>query len=113
MDLKFHFSWIVVQRKPLFAPVNDFFGFVHDTFLRCSELVGRSSSLIWLAPDHVHVYAESDSEESPETLPKRMKEFLGEKILEEFPDLKRRINSRAGPWGEHLLWRRWVNRPGL
>ena len=100
MNLKFHFAWNVSERRPLFFPENDFAGFVHDTFIRCSDLVGGFSSLIWLAPDHVHLYVESDGVQSPETLLKRIKEFSEKEILSEFPDLKEEFDPGMGLWDE-------------
>lgn len=81
MNLKFHFAWNVAQRRPLFSQEKEYFGFVYDTVLRCIELVGGFANLIWLAPDHIHVYVESDGEESPETSLNKLKEFLAKGIL--------------------------------
>ena len=100
VNLSFHFAWNVFHRRPLFNPSKDYFGFVHDTFLRCSELVGGFSTLLWLAPDHVHVYVESEGEESPETLLKIMKEFSEKEILKEFPDLLKRSATEVDLWDE-------------
>ena len=100
MNLKFHFAWNTVHRRPLFKPENKYFGFVYDTILRCSEVIGGFSTLIWLAPDHVHVYVESDVEESPETLLNRMKEFSEKQILKEFPDLLEGVEQGMGLWDE-------------
>ena len=87
MNLNFHFAWNVVHRKPLFSPEKKYFGFVYDTLLRCSDLVEGFFTLIWLAPDHVHVYVESNGQQPPETQLKRMKGFLKKEVLKEFPDI--------------------------
>ena len=100
MNLKFHFAWNTVHRRPLFKPENKYFGFVHNTVLRCSELFGGFSTLIWLAPDHIHVYVESDSEESPETLLKRLKKFSEKEILKEFPALVDGVEQEMDLWDE-------------
>ena len=100
MNLKFHFAWNVSERRPLFFPENEYAGFVHETFIRCSDLVGGFSSLIWLAPDHVHVYVESDGMQSPETIQKRLKEFSRKEIMKEFPDLEGEVDSGVDLWDE-------------
>ena len=100
VNLKFHFAWNTVHRRPLFKPENKYFGFVYDTILRCSEVIGGFSTLIWLAPDHVHVYVESDGEESPDTLLNRMKEYSEKEILKEFPNLLEGIQPGMSLWDE-------------
>ena len=100
MNLKFHFAWNVSDRRSLFSPENEYAGFVHDTFIRCSDLVGGFSSLIWLAPDHVHLYVESDGVQSPETILKRLREFSEKEILSEFPDLKEEFDPGMDLWDE-------------
>jgi len=84
MELKYHFAWNVIHRRPLFRPRNNYFDLVHDTFLRCNGLVGGFASLLWLAPDHVHVYVESDGEKSVETIIQELKQFSGDAIAAEF-----------------------------
>jgi len=100
LNIKFHFAWNVVQRRPLFSPENKYFEFLYDTILLCSDLTGGFSSLIRLAPDHIHVYVESDGEQSPETLLKRMKKFSGKEIMEEFFDLRDEIGPEMDLWDE-------------
>ncbi len=100
MNLKYHFAWNVTHRRSLFILGEEYSAFVHDTFLRCSKLVGGFSSLIWLAPDHVHVYVESDGEQSPEALLKKTKEFSQKEIMKEFSDLKGGIDPGMDLWDE-------------
>lgn len=100
MNLKYHFAWNVIHRRSLFILSEDYSAFVHDIFFRCRELVGGFSSLIWLAPDHIHVYVESDGDESPDTLVKGMKEFSRKNILREFSDLKGKIDPEMSLWDE-------------
>jgi len=100
VNLKFHFAWNVNKRRPLFFPEKEYFDFFHDTLLHCSDLAGGFSTLIWLAPDHVHVYVESDGEQSPETLLKRIKEFSEKEILSEFPALLDGSGPKFDLWDE-------------
>ena len=100
INLKYHYVWNVVQRRQLFTPEKDYFDFLHDIFMRCWELVGGYSTLIWLAPDHLHVFIESDGEQSPETIVKKMKRFSKEEIMKKFPELKERISPEMEIWDE-------------
>jgi len=59
-DLKYHFAWNVVCRRPVFGPPEDYLSFIGNIFFKCSELIGGFVNLITLALDHVHVYGESD-----------------------------------------------------
>ena len=71
--LKYHLSWNVSRRRVVFNPVNEFIDFVHGTFLKCSELTGGFVDLLYLSPDHVHVYVESDGALSIEEMLRDMK----------------------------------------
>ncbi|MBW1741174.1 MAG: transposase [Deltaproteobacteria bacterium] len=84
MEVRYHFAWNVIHRKPVFLSTNDYLDFVHDTFLKCSKFVGGFANLLWLAPDHVHVYVESDGEKSVETIIQQLKEFSRNAIIGEF-----------------------------
>jgi putative transposase len=88
MELKYHLAWNVIYRGPVFMPNDDFFDFFHNTFLECSELVGGLVSLLGLAPDHVHLYLESDGKNSVETVVQEIKRFSKSALLSTFVDLK-------------------------
>jgi REP element-mobilizing transposase RayT len=98
MEFKYHFVWNVIHRKPVFRASSEYFGFVQDTFLKCGELVGGFASLLWLAPDHVHIYVESDGEKSVETIIHKIKEFSENSIVERFPDAGERIAAGIEIW---------------
>jgi len=100
MELKYHFVWNVIHRKPVFRGNSKYFGFVQDTFLKCGELVGGFVSLLWLAPDHVHIYVESDGEKSVETIIHKIKEFSKNAIVEKFPDAGERVAAGIEIWDE-------------
>jgi hypothetical protein len=38
------------------------FSFINEIFSKCNELAGGFIRLLWLAPDHLHLYVESDGE---------------------------------------------------
>ena len=98
MELKYHLAWNVIHRKSVFTPNKDFFDFVHNTFLECSELVGGFVSLLWLAPDHVHLYVESDRESSVETMVKEIKRFSKSALLSKYVDIKDRLDAGNELW---------------
>ena len=93
IDLKYHFAWNVIHRKPVFNPTNDTFDCFHDTFLKCNELVGGFERLLWLAPDHVHLYVNSDGERSVETIVQEIKRYSNKAILSGLNDIKERLNG--------------------
>jgi len=98
VDLKYHFAWNVIYRKPVFARPANIFDFVSDTFLSCSEMVGGFVSLLWLAPDHLHLYVESDGKNSVETIAQEMKRVSAAAILAEFGDLKASLHAQKDLW---------------
>ncbi len=100
VQLKYHLSWNVSLRRAVFSPVNDFIDFVHDTFLRCSELTGGFVDLLYLAPDHIHLYVESDGELSIEEIIHRIKRFFNNAILEKFPIIRDKLDGDTEIWDE-------------
>ena len=55
------------------------------------EAVGGFVSLLWLAPEHLHLYVESNEETSIETIVQEMKHRSSSVILEEFGNVKASI----------------------
>jgi len=100
VQLKYHLAWNVRHRMPIFNPINDFVGFAHDTFLLCSEKVDGFVDLLYLAPDHVHLYIESDGELSVEEMVHRIKRFTKNAILEEFSFVRENFVKNAEIWDE-------------
>jgi len=98
MELKYHFAWNVMYRKPVFARPANMFDFISDTFSNCSELIGAFVSLLWLAPDHLHLYVESDGGNSIETIVQEMKPLSAAAILAQFPDLKASLDAESDLW---------------
>lgn len=100
VQLKHHFAWNVSLRKPVYSPANTFFDFVSDTFLRCSEPAGGFVDLLYLAPDHIHLYVDSDGELSIEEIVHRIKQFSNDAILEKFPLLRDKFGGNTEIWDE-------------
>ena len=56
--------------------------------------------LLYLAPDHIHLYVETDGELSIEEIVHRVKQFSNDAILEEFPLIKDKIGGNTEIWDE-------------
>ncbi len=101
LDIKYHFTWNVTHRKPIFKSHNDIFRSVYGTFSKCSELFGGFVSLLWLAPDHVHIYyIDSDGELSVEKIVKEIKQFSKDAIYTELAGLKENFLREIDIWDE-------------
>lgn len=79
---------------------NTFFDGVSDTFLKCSELARGFVDLLYLAPDHIHLYVESDGELSIEKFTHRIKRLSNDDILEKFPLIRDRLGGSTELWDE-------------
>ena len=56
IDIRYHLAWNVVHRKSSFPDPQNAFNMVNGAFFGSSSSVGSFVGLLWLAPDHVHVY---------------------------------------------------------
>ena len=54
--------------------------------------------MLWLAPDHIHLYVESDGEKSAETIAQEMKRLSASPILGKFAVLKGSLNKEKYLW---------------
>lgn len=97
IDLKYHFAWNVVHRRPVFNPPEDYLKFIGNIFLKCGELIGGFVHMIALASDHVHLYVESDGTHSVDTMIREIKRFSNNAILSN-PGIKSKIDQRAEIW---------------
>ena len=58
VNLKYHLLWNTAHRKPVLKPTQTYFEDFSEVILGFGELVGGMAVLMWLAPDHVHIYVE-------------------------------------------------------
>ena len=100
VQLKYHLAWNVRHRIPVFNPTSHFIDIVHNTLLECSERVGGYVDLLYLAQDHIHIYAESDGELSVEDMVLEIKDFSKDAILIEPSDIKEKFGGDIGIWDE-------------
>ena len=98
VDIKYHFAWNVTHRQPIFNLDTDILDFVHAVFSDCHELVGGFVSLLWLAPDHIHIYVDSDGGHSVERMVQDIKRFLENAMLTRFVDMKEKLDKKIELW---------------
>ena len=98
IDIKYHLAWNVVHRRSSFPDPQNAIKLVDDAFFDCSSSVGSFVSLLWLAPDHVHLYVESDGEKSVESIAHEIKGLSEISILARTSDMEQ--NVVAG----NILW---------
>jgi len=100
LEVKYHFAWNVIHRKPVFRLSSDIFDFICERSMKCSELVRGFVNLLWLAPDHIHLYVESDGEISVETMVHEIKEYLKNDIISEQTAIKDELGTESIIWDE-------------
>ena len=98
LELKYHFVWNVMCRRAVFEKSADCFDFTSDLFLTCGDMVGGYAQLLWLAPDHVHIYVVTDGKDSVETLIRKLKQHSGKAIIDHFPEVSKKLNQKKRLW---------------
>ena len=94
IDMKYHLAWNVVRRRSSFPDPQNAFRIVADAFFDCSSSLDSFVSLLWLAPDHVHIYLESNGEKSIETIAQEVKRLSESSIIARASDMV--LNAVAG-----------------
>lgn len=69
------------MRRPLFEHPNNMLAEINVGLSVCNKFVGGFVGLLWLAPDHIHIYVESDVDKSVDTISKHVKRTLNESLL--------------------------------
>ncbi|MCP4274474.1 MAG: hypothetical protein GY781_21320, partial [Gammaproteobacteria bacterium] len=98
IDIKYHFTWNFIHRKPFFSNPVEAFKFVNEVFLDCSKVVGSFINLLWLAPDHLHIYVESDGEKAVDTLIQEIKNISESSIAAKAPNLISSFDENSDLW---------------
>ncbi len=94
VNLRYHLAWNVILRRASFPDPQTAFEVVNDAFFNSDSSVGYFVSLLWLAPDHVHVYLESDGEEPVESIAQDVKRISESSILERATEMM--LNEVSG-----------------
>jgi REP element-mobilizing transposase RayT len=100
VQLEYHIAWNVSRRKSVFIPAGDFIDFVNGIFLKCNDMVRGFAHLLYLAPDHIHLYVESDGELSIEEIVHKIKRFSNNAILDKFPLIQDKLSGDAEIWDD-------------
>jgi putative transposase len=98
VELKYHLAWNVRYRKPVLVHEKEYLDFVLETLAGCGDLVGGAVRLIWLAPDHLHLYLKSDGERSIEAIVRKLKSTLNKGTLAKFPMIKKGLDKGSTLW---------------
>ena len=98
IDIRYHFTWNFIHRRPFFSNPAEASKLVSEVFLDCSEEIGSFINLLWLAPDHVHIYIESDGEKSIDTLAQEIKKMSESSIAAKAPDLITDLDTNSDLW---------------
>lgn len=97
INIKYHFAWNVIYRRPVFSPPEDYLKFIGNIFFKCGELIGGFAHLIALASEHVHLYVESDGTHSVDTMIREIKRFSNNAILSN-PGIKSKLDEGSDIW---------------
>ena len=81
IDLKYHFVWNAINRKSIFR--KNIFDLVYDAFYRSGDSIGELVNLLWIAPDHIHLYVKTDGKRSVGWIVKEVKRVSQQIILNE------------------------------
>jgi hypothetical protein len=76
IELKFHYVWNTSDRRPLFADSANYVDWISEILLSASMPSVLCAGLLWLAPDHIHVYCESDGQDLAENIVDGLKHLL-------------------------------------
>jgi len=86
IELKFHYVWNTSGRRSLFADSTNYVDLLSEILVSASMPGVLFAGLLWLAPDHVHMYCESDGQDSPENIVDGLKRILEQGISARFAD---------------------------
>lgn len=99
LEIKYHFVLSTIGRRSIFTDPDSSIDLIDDVISKCSEGVGGFSYLLWLAPDHMHIYVESDGTVSPDDMAKKFK--ASEKlIIKQAPELIGASASKKRLWSD-------------
>ncbi len=83
---KYHVVWGVHRRNPLFAQSDRYVSYFHDVLLSCGQLMKGRVLLLWLAPDHLHLYIEYDGKNSITEVVEDLQGLVHDTLIEEFSE---------------------------
>jgi len=100
IELKFHYVWNTSGRRPLFADSTNYVDLLSEILVSASIRSVLYAGLLWLAPDHIHVYCESDGQYSPENIVDGLKHLLEQGISARFTDSAKALAGIGRIWDD-------------
>ena len=100
VDLRFHYAWNVKGRRCLFAKSEEYFSRIYDSFSKAAIPSVHRTQLLWLAPDHVHVYCEADGERSVEDILIDMKKDFEQDLVKQVPEVTEDLSPGESLWDD-------------
>ncbi len=88
LNKKFHVVWLTTDRKPIFLQSSSYIRFFHDALLTCGALINGKVVLIWLAPDHLHLYLELSEDDSVMDVVEDIQLLVQDALIAEFDQLQ-------------------------
>jgi REP element-mobilizing transposase RayT len=82
-QLQYHICWSVRERKAVFTEAPQYLDVLADSLFQAQAPSVIDSHLLWLAPDHLHVYCESDGTASPEAIVVHLKRISAQAFMTE------------------------------
>lgn len=98
LELKYHIAWNVIRRRKAFPRPAEVFDYVHHVFSNYAGLVGGFVTLLYLAPDHLHVCLNSDGERSVEQTVVEMKRLSEKDLRGSLPGINVNWEKDIGLW---------------
>lgn len=83
----YHIIWSVRNREPLFKATTRYLTFIHEALLSCSTLMNGHCILLWLAPDHVHLYLEIEPDDQVKDVVEDLQVLCHDAVCGYFPEL--------------------------
>ncbi len=100
VQIELHFVWNVRRRHSMFVEAEKHAPVVNEILHRATVPSVRHAGLLWLAPDHIHVYCNADGERSAHDIALRLKGTLERGIAGELPQVARHFDSSEGLWDD-------------
>ena len=100
LNIKYHFAWNAIHRRPFLTSNTNIIDLIYDSFFRCSELIRELVNVLWLAPDHIHIYVEADGERSVEEIVQEIKRVSQEILFTEHSNTIEELQLDNHIWDE-------------
>lgn len=93
-SLKYHMVWNVASRKAVFKDTVLNFDMIGKAFEISGEKTDCFTTLLQVAPNHVHLYLESDGDKSIDSIISELKKLTKKELINKTTGLKDRLDGR-------------------